>query len=613
MTDFINLQDKIIGNTDIYKIREIDIIHKYLINIMDADYLNFTNDDKIFMLTKIHKYLLLFIHANELTDENITKFISVKYIHNKKNRYFNLEISNIEVDTNIKINCKCMIPIISDIPKQETEINLKIPSNFLTIEDRDEFYNKNRQIMNNFTKELKKKYDQYELLINLPQPAQKSKEWFDLRNGMITASNCGAVIGECKHQTIKSVLLDKIGLGEKYKENKFVYHGKKYEKIAIMIYEIIYNSKVGEFGLIQHQHLPFLGASPDGISMSLTLDGRMNNMIGRMLEIKCPPNRQITNIGTIKGSICPEYYWDQVQIQLECCNLDECDFWQCHIIEYNTETEFINDDINDEIHTENMLWTQNEQTQITEKPIKKYIDKRIRKGMILEMLPINRSHIPKTDLIEWYGKYIYPPSILKTPAEYKEWEEYTIKNMATLYPKLIKEYKYSRTVYWKLILSHNELIIRQPNWFNTHKHMFETFWNRVLYYRTHMLEAQTDIVNQRLSNEVFLQTITNKIPKIDAANSLKMYKNNSKNNSSDENSSHKCKQKQSTVDVNNLFLNSSEESPKINNNPKIKIDILVPDVNSTKNIINNENDNDNDNENDLDLVIVKENRKRNIR
>ena len=49
-----------------------------------------------------------------------------------------------------------------------------------------------------------------------------------------------------------------------------------------MIYEHIYNSKVGEFGLIQHPTISYLGASPDGVSMSLTLDGKPNKLLGRM-------------------------------------------------------------------------------------------------------------------------------------------------------------------------------------------------------------------------------------------------------------------------------------------------------------------------------------------
>ena len=357
-------------------------------------------------------------------------------------------------------------------------------------------------------------------MINLPQPVQKSKEWFDMRNNMLTASNCGAAIGQCKYSSIKETVLEKL-FGRVFKENRFVYHGKKYEKIAIMIYEIIYNSKVGEFGLIQHPKIPYLGASPDGISMSLTLDGKMNKLMGRMLEIKCPPSRAIQNNGKIKGDICPDYYWIQVQMQLECCDLPECDFWQCHLIEYSNEKEFFNDDVSNAVHSDNQILIQDTETVVESEPEKIVVDLRIRRGALIELLPINRSKIPKEDLVEWYGKYIYPPTILMTPAQYKVWWTNTLTNIKTLYPDLVKDYKFSRIVFWKLELSHNELITRQTKWFDDHKLLYEQYWNRILYYRDHLDEAKEDIKEQRLSDEVFLYTPQPKIPKIKSISQFK--------------------------------------------------------------------------------------------
>ena len=36
-------------------------------------------------------------------------------------------------------------------------------------------------------------------------------------------------------------------------------------------------------------------------------------------------------------------YWIQMQIQMEVCNLNECDFLETRFIEYENETEFLND------------------------------------------------------------------------------------------------------------------------------------------------------------------------------------------------------------------------------------------------------------------------------
>ena len=422
-----------------------------------------------------------------------------------------------DIDNNINIGYRLNGFNFERIQKK-CSTNIDFNYNFPTCEERDEFFNKNRNNpevinFNQLTDEQKKLFNQYEYLINLPQPEQKSKEWFDKRNNMITASSCGAVIGQCKYTPIKKVLLDKIGLGEKFKENLFVYHGKKYEKIAIMIYENIYNTKVGEFGLIQHPTISYLGASPDGISTTLTLDGKINKLIGRMIEIKCPPSRKICNQGLIKGDICPDYYWIQVQIQLECCNLPECDFWQCHLIEYKNEKEFFDDSVDNLIHSDSQIVNQDESTEIKNEPDKVYIDKRIRKGAIIEMLPIDRSKIPDREPAEWYGKYIYPPNILMTADEYKKWWSSTITNLNSLYPELVKHYKYSRVVFWKLELSHNELITRQNSWFDKYKDHYTKFWNRVLYYRNHLNEAREDLIEQRLSNDVFLNTSSDRIPK----------------------------------------------------------------------------------------------------
>lgn len=378
--------------------------------------------------------------------------------------------------------------------------------NFKTIEEKDNIYNKYRlSVINSLLDKEKEIFNQYEFLINQPQPIQKSKEWFQLRNNMITASNCAAVLGLDHYKSIKEILLDKLDLSvNMYKENDNVYHGKKYEKIAIMIYEIMQNSKVGEFGLIPHPDISFLGASPDGINMSLTLDGEKNKLMGRMIEIKCPTKRKICNSGKIIGKICPEHYWIQIQVQLECCNLNECDFWQCNIEEFATEDEFINYD-NTGINTFNELLEQNENSK-SDNNLENKLDKRICKGLIIELLPINDLNIDKNDKIIWYAKYIYPPSLLFTVKEYLEWSSYVKNNLLILYPDLYKYYKFSRNVYWKLVNSHCELIVRQPEWFKKNYAAYKLFWDRVEYYRMNIEEAKNLFFqkNQKFNNEFFL-------------------------------------------------------------------------------------------------------------
>jgi hypothetical protein len=119
-----------------------------------------------------------------------------------------------------------------------------------------------------------------------------------------------------------------------YTENKWVntdnslHWGVKYEPLTALIYEKITDAKVEEFGCIQHTKYPFIGASPDGIVTNLD-----SPLYGRMLEIKNIYNRDMNGIPS-------EAYWIQIQIQLECCNLDVCDFVETRFKEYNSHVEF---------------------------------------------------------------------------------------------------------------------------------------------------------------------------------------------------------------------------------------------------------------------------------
>ena len=58
-----------------------------------------------------------------------------------------------------------------------------------------------------------------------------------------------------------------------------------------------------------------------------------------MLEIKNIVNRDITGIPK-------EEYWIQMQLQMEVCNLNECDFLETRFKEYENEDDFINDSYN---------------------------------------------------------------------------------------------------------------------------------------------------------------------------------------------------------------------------------------------------------------------------
>ena len=113
--------------------------------------------------------------------------------------------------------------------------------------------------------------------------------------------------------------------------NSPLHHGQKYEPISIMFYENMYKTHIKEFGCLPHPQYDFLGASPDGINIM-----KDNPRFGRMLEIKNIVNRDITGIPK-------KAYWVQMQMQMEVCNLEECDFLETRFKEYENEAEFLKD------------------------------------------------------------------------------------------------------------------------------------------------------------------------------------------------------------------------------------------------------------------------------
>lgn len=316
-----------------------------------------------------------------------------------------------------------------------------------------------------------KREKQVELLKKIPQYEQKSEEWFKQRDGMITASDIGSAINLNHYQKRYELVVKKCGKGPEYKDNIFVHHGKKYEEVATKIYEFRYNTQVEEYGLIPHPNLSYIGASPDGICSKYTLDGKISKMIGRMLEIKCPLRRKIKTEGEIYGGICPEYYWAQVQVQLEVCDLDECDFWQCDIREYNDRKEFLED----------TDYTSNNTTHLS-------LEHNLEKGCIIQLLPKSEINEPCV----FSAKYIYPPKINMSPEDCDQWILENLDNID-------ENYYFDRVMYWKLTKAHNVMIKRDKKWFKKVLPQITETWDFVSYYRNNdnLLEEMYEFVKSR--------------------------------------------------------------------------------------------------------------------
>src|SRR6056300_674810 len=90
---------------------------------------------------------------------------------------------------------------------------------------------------------------QVEYLKTLPQHEQKSKEWYEMRHTMLSASDWGTILGDNHYAKPDSVLLKKCGEESFFPKTAMaaMAWGNKYEDVAISIYEHRNQTKVYEF------------------------------------------------------------------------------------------------------------------------------------------------------------------------------------------------------------------------------------------------------------------------------------------------------------------------------------------------------------------------------
>jgi putative phage-type endonuclease len=309
-------------------------------------------------------------------------------------------------------------------------------------------------------------------LMEIEYPAQRSEQWFKDRDTLISASDGGCVVGVNKHESPYKFIVKKV-FGSTFKSNEFCYHGKKYEQIATMIYENRMNVIVHEFGLVRSKKYSFLGASPDGIVKFHKADGiHVTNRVGRMLEIKCPFIRKIKHDGEIKDHQVPIYYWVQVQLQLQCCELDECDFWQCELTEYNSREDFINDTNPDE------PWRR--------------IKNNLEKGCVIQLIPkARKKEIEDGNYLNviWEDAiFMYPDSIEWGPKKIDEWIEKCKKIIKT--DEKYKDFEFDKEIYWKLETSSSVTVYRDEEWFAENLPILKKMWDYVLFYRENPIKKE---------------------------------------------------------------------------------------------------------------------------
>jgi putative phage-type endonuclease len=276
-------------------------------------------------------------------------------------------------------------------------------------------------------------------LKNKPQPTQRTKEWYEHRHNLITASNAYKAFENesSRNQLIyeKCVPLKQFiennddsvpKLSSPVNVNTAMHWGQKYEPLSVMIYEGKYNTKIGDFGCIQHETYKFLGASPDGINIDQT-----SQRFGRMLEIKNPVNREIDGVPK-------KEYWIQMQLQMETCDLDECDFLETQFIEYENEEAFKND--GEFIESENGDM----------------------KGIIMYFS--SKEGIPI---------YKYKPLHIDCYEDFEVWEKQQMNEQEVV------ENTWIKNIFWKLEEFSCVMVLRNKKWFQDNIGEMEELWKIV--------------------------------------------------------------------------------------------------------------------------------------
>lgn len=164
-------------------------------------------------------------------------------------------------------------------------------------------------------------------LRDIPQPEQRTPEWYAFRHNYLTASSAWKAFFSTS--TRNQLIYDKCIPHDpnKYKSSASLdsplQWGVRYEPVSILWYEYTYGTKIEDFGCIPHPTLSCLAASPDGINTDPD-----TQRFGRMLEVKNIVNRVINGVPKLE-------YWVQMQLQMEVCGLNECDFLETRFKEYD--------------------------------------------------------------------------------------------------------------------------------------------------------------------------------------------------------------------------------------------------------------------------------------
>ena len=146
---------------------------------------------------------------------------------------------------------------------------------------------------------------------------QRTSAWHAKRGEMVTASEVSGVF--TGGETRRALIIRKLEPPQPKDGHPIsaLIWGTRFEPIAKAMYEAETQCRIVDVSCVQHSVHTFLGASPDGIIFPN--DPNDVRRRGRLVEFKCPISRPQT-----EG--IPDAYVHQMQMQMECTGIDECEY-----------------------------------------------------------------------------------------------------------------------------------------------------------------------------------------------------------------------------------------------------------------------------------------------
>lgn len=275
-----------------------------------------------------------------------------------------------------------------------------------------------------------------------PQLAQRTPEWHAARRDLITASDAAQALGCAKFGTQKEFFVKKCGAAEEQKPFDAsvppLKWGVMFEPVASAVYAHLNGGvAIHEFGLLVHDTIPFVGASPDGVTED-----------GVMLEIKCPWRRKID------GSV-PAQYYHQIQGQLEVAGLRECDYFECEF------KEAMPDDDCD-------------------------LPLRFSRGVFLELILLQDRSPSGPE-----SRYVYPP------AEAVTWTLRELREWIISARESASEWLAVRERWWRLDCWSTVRVFKDQEFVDDMLVRLGAVWDRVLGYRMDRAAYESDVLSRK--------------------------------------------------------------------------------------------------------------------